>query len=304
MTPLKLSGTEFTEVYVPVFKSMIQKLSKHKINPKLVVLSVGDDPASRIYVRQKEKRAQQIGMAFEWIQLPTETSQSDLLSYIDKLNRSTEASGFIVQFPLPDHLDEEEVSAAIDPAKDVDGFHPLNKGDLMEGSDHLQACTPAGIIHLLDHYQIPIAGKEVVIVNRSQIVGLPLSMMLIHRDATVTVCHSRTTDLKQHVQRADIVVTAIGQPGVIQLDWFKDQAVLIDVSMNRNPAGKLVGDVDVSNRQALDRLSAYTPIPGGVGPMTVMTLMMQTIQAACQQNGLEYHSLLKECLDDQANRTE
>ncbi|MBO2519206.1 MULTISPECIES: bifunctional methylenetetrahydrofolate dehydrogenase/methenyltetrahydrofolate cyclohydrolase FolD [Limnochorda] len=250
------------------------------IPPGLAVVLVGDDPASRIYVRNKERACQAVGIASEQHHLPSSTSQAQLLSLIDRLNRDPRIHGILVQLPLPPHIDERAVIEAIHPAKDVDGFHPANVARLVLNQEGLRPCTPAGILALLDHAGVPLAGTEAVVVGRSNIVGKPLAMMLLHRDATVTLCHSRTRDLAAVCRRADLVVAAVGRAELIRGDWIKPGAAVIDVGINRQPDGSLKGDVAFD--EAVQVAGAITPVPGGVGPMTITMLLENTLQAARQ----------------------
>lgn len=276
----KLRSKELTAEY----KTVVAKLAEVNVVPKLVVVTVGEDEASKVYVGQKQRKAIQIGMKFSWITLPEDIAQENLSELIDELNKDDEVSGMIVQFPLPKHLSEKQVKEEILPSKDVDGFHPYNVGKLVGNDAKVVACTPKGIVHLLNHYKINPEGKNVTIVGRSQIVGLPLSLLLTHLNATVTVCHTRTADLKAHTRRADIVISAVGRAGTITADHLKEGAVVIDVGINRLESGKLTGDVNYD--EVFDKVSAITPVPGGVGPMTVAMLMEQTILCACLQHNL------------------
>lgn len=267
------------------FKLVVAKLAEMEIIPKLVVVTVGEDEASKVYVGQKQRKARQIGMDFDWITLSAEITQSELSNHIDRLNKDDAVSGLIVQFPLPKHLSEKQVKEEILPTKDVDGFHPYNVGKLVGNDATVVACTPKGIVNLLNYYDINPEGKNITIVGRSQIVGLPLSLLLTHLNGTVTVCHTRTADLKAYTRKADIVISAVGRAGTITADHLKDGAVVIDVGINRLPNGKLTGDVNYD--EVFDKVSAITPVPGGVGPMTVAMLMEQTILCACLQHNLD-----------------
>ncbi len=247
--------------------------------PHLVVVLASDDPASAVYVRMKAKAAADTGIRSTQHTLETSTSQEDLLSLIDKLNQDEDVDGILVQLPLPNHQDETEVINRIDPAKDVDGLHPLNAGKLSRGDESgLNPCTPMGCIRLIEESGCDISGKRAVVLGRSRLVGRPVADLLINRNATVTVCHSRTQDLPQRVAEADILVAAIGREGFVKGEWVKPGATVIDVGINRNDAGKLVGDVDYAAAQS--RARAITPVPGGVGPMTIAYLMMNTFTAA------------------------
>lgn len=251
--------------------------------PNLVVIQVGNDPASSVYVRNKERTAERVGIKTETIKLSEHITQDELLEIIDKYNHFTSVNGILVQLPLPKHIDERVILEAISPMKDVDGFHPLNVGKLNIGQKQMIPSTPAGIIELLKANHIELEGKHVVIVGRSNIVGKPLAHLLLEANATVTVAHSRTKNLKQLTQMADILVVAVGQPELITEDYVKDGTVVIDVGINRTESG-LKGDVDFNNVKS--KVAAITPVPGGVGPMTIAMLMNQTYQAYCTQNDI------------------
>lgn len=249
----------------------------HGFVPGLTVVLVGEDPASQVYVRNKEKAAITIGMNSQVIRLPASTSQEDLLALIAKLNADPTVHGILVQLPLPDHINEEAIVLAVDPDKDVDGFHPINVGRLHTGQSGLIPCTPAGILVLLDRTGIQLKGKNAVVVGRSNIVGKPAAMLLLSRHATVTICHSRTADLAAEVRRGDVVVAAVGKARLIKGDWIKPGAAVIDVGTNRVD-DKLVGDVDF---ESASQVAGYiTPVPGGVGPMTIAMLMKNALTAA------------------------
>ncbi|MHB1846394.1 MAG: bifunctional methylenetetrahydrofolate dehydrogenase/methenyltetrahydrofolate cyclohydrolase FolD [Deltaproteobacteria bacterium] len=250
----------------------------------LALVRVGEDPASAVYVRSKIKACAEVGFRSIEQQLPQETPEAELLELVAKLNRDPAVHGILVQLPLPPHVDADRLLLAVDPAKDVDGFHPLNAGKLATGRPGVRACTPFGILRLLDECRIDLAGRRAVVVGRSNIVGKPMALLLLERHATVTICHSRTRDLEGEIRRADLVVAAIGRPELVKGAWIKEGAVVIDVGMNRLPDGKLVGDVEF--QAALPRASWITPVPGGVGPMTVATLLANTLQAARVALGL------------------
>lgn len=253
--------------------------ARHDTTPHLVVVLASDDPASAVYVRMKAKAAADVGIRSSQHTLDASTSQSDLLALITKLNNDDDVDGILVQLPLPKHHDEQSVIHTIDPAKDVDGLHPLNAGKLSRGDESgLNPCTPMGCVRLIEESGCEISGKRAVVLGRSRLVGRPVADLLINRHATVTVCHSRTQDLPQRVAEADILVAAIGREGFVQGEWVKPGATVIDVGINRNEAGKLVGDVDYAAAQS--RARAITPVPGGVGPMTIAYLMMNTLTAA------------------------
>ena len=246
--------------------------------PGLAVILVGENPASRIYVSHKEKDCAECGIYSEEYTLPETASEADLLDLIDLLNSRDNIHGILVQLPLPAHLDEDKVICAIDPAKDVDAFHPYNVGRIMQGEAILLPCTPAGVMDMLDAYGIKPEGKECVVVGRSNIVGKPQAMLLLHRNATVTICHSQTKDLAEVCRRADILIAAVGKAGLITADMVKAGAVVIDVAMNRNADGKLCGDVVFD--EVAEKASYITPVPGGVGPMTRVRLLDNTLRAA------------------------
>lgn len=239
---------------------------------------MGDDPASRVYVNNKKKACEECGIYSEEYALPKETSQEKLLELIEKLNNKNDISGILVQLPVPEHIDEKTVINAIDPKKDVDAFHPINVGKIMVGDFDFVPCTPAGVMELIKESGIDVSGKECVIVGRSNIVGKPQAMLLLHQNGTVTICHSRTRDLKEHTKRADILVAAVGIPNFITGDMIKEGAVVIDVGINRLENKKLCGDVEFESAEKV--ASAITPVPGGVGPMTIAMLMKNTIKAA------------------------
>ncbi len=246
--------------------------------PGLAVVLVGEDPASRVYVSMKEKACAEAGIYSDEHKLPAETSEAQLLALVDELNRNPRIDGILVQLPLPKHIDESKVLEAISPMKDVDGFHPYNVGRLAAGIPLFQSCTPFGVMKMLDAAGVDLAGKEVVVVGRSNIVGKPVALMCLARHATVTVCHSRTRNLADQVRRADVLIAAVGRPEMIKGDWIKEGAVVIDVGVNRVGEKKLVGDVEFEAARA--RASAITPVPGGVGPMTITMLLYNTVESA------------------------
>lgn len=249
--------------------------------PGLSVVLVGDDPASQVYVRNKHRACEEVGIRSDVYTLPADTREDELLALIAKLNADVAVNGILVQLPLPKHLDEEKVLLAIDPAKDVDAFHPVNVGKIMIGSFTLAPCTPAGVMELLRHYHIPVAGKHCVIIGRSNIVGKPQAMLMLKENATVTVCHSRTVGLADITRTADILVAAVGRPRFVTADMVRNGAVVVDVGINRTAEGKLCGDVDFA---AVSETASYiTPVPGGVGPMTITMLLKNTLAAAKEQ---------------------
>ncbi|MDI6789129.1 MAG: bifunctional methylenetetrahydrofolate dehydrogenase/methenyltetrahydrofolate cyclohydrolase FolD [Thermodesulfobacteriota bacterium] len=286
-----ISGTEIAKQIRADLKEEVANLkAKHDITPGLATVLVGDDPASKVYVGQKEKGCAELGIYSERIDLPGDTPEADLLALIDRLNKDPRINGILVQLPLPKHIDERKVLYAIDPAKDVDGFHPVNVGKLMIGTRCFLPCTPHGIQELLIRSGVETAGAEVVVVGRSNIVGKPIANMLIQKgkgaDATVTVCHTRTKDMAFHTRRADILIVAAGRPKTVTADMVKEGVVVIDVGVNRigqTPEGKaiLAGDVDFESVK--EKASAITPVPGGVGPMTITMLMQNTVEAAKEQ---------------------
>ncbi|MBE6788523.1 MAG: bifunctional methylenetetrahydrofolate dehydrogenase/methenyltetrahydrofolate cyclohydrolase FolD [Ruminococcaceae bacterium] len=259
-------------------KAEVALLKEKGISVGLAVVLVGEDPASKVYVGNKKKACEALGIAsFEYL-LPESTSEDELLALVEKLNADKAVDGILVQLPLPSHLDEKKVINAISPDKDVDAFHPVNVGKIMIGNYTFAPCTPAGIIELIERSGISIEGKSCVVIGRSNIVGKPMSMLLLHKNATVTICHSRTKDLSDVVRGADIVVAAVGRAKFVTADMVKDGAVVIDVGINRMADGKLCGDVDFES--VAPKCSYITPVPGGVGPMTIAMLMKNTVAAA------------------------
>ena len=255
-----------------------EMIEKHGIRPGLAVIIVGDDPASKVYVNNKEKGCAEVGYYSEVYRLPAETTQEELLALVHKLNNDQKIHGILCQLPLPKHLDENAVILAIDPEKDVDAFHPVNVGRIMIGDYKFLPCTPAGVMKLIESTGVDITGKECVVIGRSNIVGKPQAMLLLHKNATVTICHSRTKDLASVTRRADILVVAIGKADFVTGDMVKDGAIVIDVGMNRRADGKLTGDVDFASVEP--KVSYITPVPGGVGPMTISMLLTNTMTSA------------------------
>ncbi len=253
-------------------------IEKTGITPGLAVILVGDNPASQVYVRNKHKACEDAGFKSIQIELPESTTEDELLSKITELNSNPEVHGILVQLPLPKHINEDKIINAISPEKDVDAFHPVNVGKIMTGKYDFLPCTPAGIISLLEYYNISIEGKICVVVGRSNIVGKPMSLLLLERNGTVTVTHSRTKNLADVTREADILVVAIGKPCFVSADMVKEGAVVIDVGINRLENGKLAGDVDFYTVK--EKASYITPVPGGVGPMTITTLLRNTLKAA------------------------
>ena len=268
-------------------REKVQALQAQGIRPGLAVILVGDNPASRVYVTNKEKDCAECGIYSEEYKLPEEISQQELLDLIGVLNDNPHIHGILVQLPLPKHLSEDLVIGAIRPDKDVDAFHPYNVGKIMQGDYRFLPCTPAGVMRLLDEYGIDPKGKHCVVIGRSNIVGKPMAMLLLHRHGTVTICHSRTPDLGALTVQADILVSAVGRRGLVTADMVKPGAVVIDVAMNRNEQGKLCGDVCFD--EVAEKASYITPVPGGVGPMTRVMLLENTITAAelAQHGGQE-----------------
>jgi methylenetetrahydrofolate dehydrogenase (NADP+) / methenyltetrahydrofolate cyclohydrolase len=276
-----LDGKWVREQILAELRPRIEELTARHRPPGLAVILVGHDPASEIYVRNKIKTCADMGIYSEKIAPADTVSTEDLLGIIEGLNQRNEIDGILVQSPLPKHVDKRRILFGMKPDKDVDGFHPLNVGSLVADIPAPRACTPAGIMELLRRYQIPITGKNAVVVGRSDIVGKPIALLLLHQSATVTICHSKTSSLAEECRRGDILVAAIGRPAFLTRDFIKPGATVIDVGQNRGPDGKgLVGDVDAEAAREL--AGAYTPVPGGVGPLTIAMLMANTVHAAEQ----------------------
>lgn len=265
-------------------KQECDKLKTKGVTPGLAVIIVGDDPASQVYVRNKEKACEECGFYSVKYALDADTTQSELNALVDKLNKDEKINGILCQLPLPKHLDDKEVINRIDPIKDVDAFHPVNVGAIMIGDYNFLPCTPAGVMELIHSTGVDVTGKKAVVIGRSNIVGKPMAMLLLHENATVEITHSKTIDLKSITKEADILVAAIGRAKFVTADMVKNGAIVIDVGMNRDENGKLCGDVDFENVK--DKCSFITPVPGGVGPMTISMLMRNTLTAAKLQNGL------------------
>ena len=280
-----MNGKELAKEIRGNLKIEVAELKKQGIIPKLAVIMVGDDKASQVYVRNKSKACDEIGIEYEEYLKDASTTQEELLNLIDELNEREDISGILLQSPIPKHLDIREAFNRIDYKKDVDGFNPLNVGKLAIGEDCFISCTPYGVVKLLEANNIEIEGKHVVILGRSNIVGRPLIQCMLNEHATVTVCHSRTQNLKEFTKQADILISAIGKAKFITEDMVKDGAVVIDVGINRNDEGNLVGDVDYENVEP--KTSYITPVPGGVGPMTIAMLMKNTLTSAKKKNGIE-----------------
>jgi len=280
-----LSGKEVAAKVLAEVKAGVAALrAKTTVQPGLAVVLVGDDPASQIYVRNKKRAADEVGIATRDFLFPGGCSQAELLETIRTINADPTLHGILLQLPLPKGMDEDEAVAAIAPEKDADGLHPMSLGNLLGGKPSAVPCTPAGCIEILDHYGIAIESAEAVVVGRSRLVGKPLAQLLLARNATVTMCHTRTRDLAAHCRRADILCVAAGRPRFITGDMIKEGAVVIDVGVNRLDTGKLAGDVDFDS--AATRARAITPVPGGVGPMTVAMLMKNTWRATARQLGV------------------
>lgn len=303
MTAKILDGAAVAQQIKQRVATRVAELAERNLKPGLAVVIVGSDPASQVYVGSKVKTCEALGLYSEKHTLPEETTTEQLLALVEQLNQRDEIDGILVQSPPPAHINERRIIEAIDPAKDVDGFHKINAGLLMQGSSEaLIPCTPAGVIEMLDHYQIPIAGANAVVIGRSDIVGKPMAMLLLHRHATVTICHSRTKNLPEVTRRADIVIAAIGRKAMITGDYIGEGAVVVDVGMNsasteeevrhifpdeeipkrlealQKRGSTLVGDVEP--RSVVERASYLTPVPGGVGPLTIAMLMQNTVKAA------------------------
>lgn len=273
-----IDGKQLAQKCREEIKQAVEELKTQGITPGLAVILVGEDPASQVYVRNKEKACHEVGFYSEVHRLPEDTSQEDLLNLIERLNNDEKIHGLLVQLPVPKHIDEKAVIHAISPKKDVDGFLPENLGSLLIGEPAFEPCTPKGCIDLIKESGIDITGKKAVVVGRSNIVGKPVAMMLLRENATVTICHSKTRNLKEELLAADIVVAAIGRANFITGDMIKDGAVVIDVGINRLPDGKMAGDVDRASLEGRD--CWLTPVPGGVGPMTITMLMKNTLESA------------------------
>ena len=273
-----LSGKEVSARIKEKLKAEVAALTEKGVTPGLAVVIVGNDPASKVYVGRKEAMCAELGMYSEKYALPEDTAQSELLALIEKLNSDPNIHGILVQLPLPEPLDEKAVIAAIAPQKDVDAFHPVNVGKIMIGDYDFVPCTPAGIMELIAESGVEVEGKNCVVIGRSNIVGKPMSMLLLHKNGTVTICHSRTKNLAEITRNADILVAAVGRAHFVTADMVKPGAVVIDVGMNRLEDGKLVGDVDFDAVEPI--AAAITPVPGGVGPMTISMLMRNTLTAA------------------------
>ena len=279
-----IDGKELAKNIRQELKKENDKLKEKGINAKLAVILVGDDNASKVYIKNKSKACNDVGIEFEEILLDSNTTMDKLLNVIENLNLREDINGILLQSPIPKELNIQEAFEKIDYRKDVDGFNPINVGKLMIGQDGFIPCTPYGIVRMLEEYDIPVEGKNAVVIGRSNIVGKPLSQCLLNKNATVTVCHSRTRDIQNVTKNADILICAVGKLNMVTEDMVKDGAVVIDVGMNRKENGKLAGDVDFENVK--EKTSYITPVPGGVGPMTIAMLMNNVIKATKQQNGI------------------
>lgn len=272
-----IDGKAISQQIKEELKEQVKALKAKGTMINLAVIQVGNDPASSVYVRNKKKGCEYIGIGSLSYELPEETTQQELLALVEELNQKEEVSGILVQLPLPPHIDEDQVIRAIDPKKDVDGFHPQSVGALCIGQPGFVSCTPAGVIQLLKRSRIEIEGKECVVLGRSNIVGKPMAVLLLRENATVTIAHSRTKNLEEVTKRADILIAAVGKAKMITSDYVKEGAVVIDVGINRDENGKLCGDVDFASVEPL--CSAITPVPGGVGPMTIAMLLNNCLES-------------------------
>ena len=279
MTARVIDGKAVAAKLREEYKARIAALQeKHRLTPGLAVVLVGENPASQVYVRNKIRDCAEVGIRSEFIKLPESVTQEGLLAQIDELNGDDGIHGILIQLPLPAGIDARRVLFAVDPRKDVDGIHPENVGRLLMGEPRFVACTPFGVMKLIEEARLPLAGANAVVVGRSNMVGKPMAALLLGADATVTVCHSKTRDLAATVGRADLLVAAVGRPEMVRGEWVKPGAVVIDVGINRTAEGKLLGDVEYAAAAA--RASAITPVPGGVGPMTIAMLLANTVTAA------------------------
>ncbi|EGO8578180.1 bifunctional methylenetetrahydrofolate dehydrogenase/methenyltetrahydrofolate cyclohydrolase [Enterococcus faecalis] len=276
-----INGRELADQMQAEIQKDVEKMTQQGIQPGLVVLLVGENPASQTYVRNKERAAAKIGILSKVEKLPETISEEELLAEIDKYNQDSRFHGILVQLPLPKHINEEKILLAIDPKKDVDGFHPMNLGRLFVGKPEMIPCTPYGIMKMFEAYDIDLTGKRAVVIGRSNIVGKPMAQLLLMKNATVTIAHSKTEHLAEVAKEADILVVAIGRGHFVTKEFVKPGAVVIDVGMNRNQEGKLIGDVAFDE---VSEIASYiTPVPKGVGPMTITMLMYQTVEAAKKQ---------------------
>lgn len=273
-----LEGKKVAQALDETMTKRVEELKKKGVTPGLAVILVGDNSASAVYVRNKKRRAEKLGIDFQLIHFDATVTETELLKKIDELNHDENVDGFIVQLPVPDHIDEDKVIEAIDPRKDVDGFTPISVGNLWIGTPLTKPATASGILMMLDHYNVDLDGKNVVIVGRSNIVGKPTAALMLNRNATVTITHSHTKNLKEITSKADVLVVAIGKAKFITKEYVKDQAIVVDVGMDRDENGKLCGDVDFDDVK--QKAAMMTPVPGGVGPMTITALVDQVIELA------------------------
>lgn len=278
MSSQLINGKEISSTIRTGIQKEVQDLIAKGITPGLAVILVGEDPASHTYVANKEKACKDLGIYSKLIKLPEDTTEEDLLAQIKQLNEASEIDGILVQLPLPKQINEQKVIETISPLKDVDGFHPNSVGKMLLGQETFLPCTPHGIMKLLEYSNIEVAGKHAVVIGRSHIVGVPMGQLLLQHDATVTYCHSKTKNLQEMTKQADILVVAIGRAKMITADYIKEGVVVIDVGMNRDENNHLCGDVDFDS--VVEKTSAITPVPGGVGPMTITMLMYNTVQSA------------------------
>ncbi len=278
-----LDGRAVSDSLLAQVQRDVEELKEKGVLPKLVVLFVGENPASQVYVRKKQEACEKVGMLSEKLVLPDTISQDELVAVIERLNHDSEVHGMILQLPIPAHLDAPKIIKTIDPSKDVDGFQAYNVGKMFLSAEfeNMSPCTPKGITKILEYYKIDVAGMNAVVIGRSNIVGKPMGMMLLNRDATVTICHSKTKDLAKFTREADLLVAAVGRPKFVTADMVKEGAIVIDVGMHRTEDSKLCGDVDFDSVEP--KVSMITPVPGGVGPMTVACLLMNTVTAARKQ---------------------
>ena len=280
-----IDGKAVSKAVKESVKAECEQLKAKGVTPGLAVILVGDDSASQVYVRNKEKACEECGFYSEKYAIPADTTQEELNALVDKLNKDPKINGILCQLPLPSHLDDKEVINRIDPIKDVDAFHPVNVGAIMIGDYNFLPCTPAGVMELIHSTGVDVSGKKAVVMGRSNIVGKPMAMLLLHENATVEITHSRTQNLSEITSGADILIAAIGKAKFVKSDMVKEGAVVIDVGMDRDENGKLCGDVDFEDVK--DKCSYITPVPGGVGPMTIAMLMKNTLTAAKIQNGIK-----------------
>jgi len=284
MTARILDGKATALAVRETVAARVAQLVEAGVHPGLTVVLVGEDPASQVYVRNKDRAATAAGFKVDTVRLPADTSQADLIGHVERLNADDTVHGILVQLPLPKGLDSDAVVRALDPRKDVDGLHPENVAALVMGTHGLVPCTPAGCIEILDRHGIELEGRHVVVVGRSMLVGKPLAQLALSRNATVTICHSRTKDLASICRQADVLIAAVGRAELVKGDWVREGATVLDVGINRGEDGKLVGDVEFG--AASERAGAITPVPGGIGPMTIAMLLSNTATAAARQGGV------------------